>query len=74
MKSVIYTIGIVWEIRGFGGFGFGSNKRLYNLKTGRERKQSINNGTIGYWFGKKFVSIKRLRLLLYKPKQKLCPF
>lgn len=74
MKSVTYTIEIEWMVVGYNNYGFGSDKCLYNLKTNRKLKQSYNSGSIGYWFGKKFHSLHKLKPMLRKPIKEFCPF
>jgi len=74
MTSITYTIEIKWEIKGFESYGFGTDKNLYNLKTGRRLQQSYNSGSIGYWFGKKFKTLTSLKKLLYKPMRIKLPF
>lgn len=41
-------IKVVWLIKGVDGYGFGTDKILYNLKTCRAKKQIYNNGSIGH--------------------------
>lgn len=72
--TVNYAIEIKFYIRGIDGYGFGSDKNMYNLKTGRIIKQSYNSRSIGYWIGKKFYSLNKLRPLLYKKISNNCPF
>lgn len=74
MKSVVRHIEIKWSIIGYNNYGFGVDKKLYNLKTGRELKQSMNCCSIGYWFGKKFLTLKSIKPLLYRKKKIFCPF
>jgi len=74
MQSITYTIEIKWEIRGLEHYGFGTDKNLYNLKTGRRIKQCYNSGSIGYWLSKKFITLKALKTKLYKPKKETLPF
>jgi hypothetical protein len=69
-----YTIELTYFIKGYNNYAFGKDKNLYNLKTNRRLKQSLNNGTIGYWFSKKFISLKSLKILLYKKKNTKLPF
>lgn len=68
------TIKIIWYIKGYENYGFGNDKNLYNLKKGNKLKKVYNNRCIGYWFGKKFISLKQLKPLLYKPKLQTLPF
>ena len=49
-------------------------KQLYNVQTGRKKKQCYNGGMIGYWIGKKFISLNKLaNFVELIPKEK-CPF
>jgi len=59
--SISCTIEIVYEIKNNPTYGFGKDKKLYNLISKREIKQTINNRCIGYWLGKKFFSVKFLK-------------
>lgn len=77
MKST-YSITTViekrYEIDGVDGYFFADNKKLYNSKTMREKKQTINNRSKGYWIGKKFYSLNKLRPLLKRPDNFKLPF
>lgn len=74
MESITYTIEIKWKITGYESYGFGVDKNLYNLKTQRKLKKCYNNGSIGYWFNKKFITLVQLKKMLYKPKNEKLPF
>jgi len=49
-------------------------KKCINSKTGREIKQVIVGGSIGYNIRGKFYSLSKLRKHLIKPKKQLIPF
>lgn len=74
MLSINYTVEIKWIIIGYENYGFGVDKCLYNLKTNRKIKQSYNSGSIGYWLGKKFYSLSKLKTIIRKPLKEICPF
>jgi hypothetical protein len=63
-SSIEISIVIKWMIMGHSDYGFGSDKNLYNLKTKRKLKQSLNGGSIGYWFGKEFITLHKLKTLI----------
>lgn len=68
--KIAYTVELTYCIKGFPKhYVFGKDKNLYNFITGRKIKQCYKNGMIGYWIGKKFISIKKIKEenLLYKP-------
>lgn len=66
--SITKHIEIKWLIYGVDNYGFGHDNKLYNLKTGRILKQTINCYSYGYWIGKKFYTLSKLKYLLIKPK------
>ena len=66
--SITKHIEIRWEILGIDGYGFGNDKNLYNLKTGRLIKKTINCYSYGYWIGKKFYTLNKLKSMLVRPK------
>lgn len=72
--KVICAIEIKWVISGFDLYGFGDDKNLYNLKTGRRLRQSYNSRSIGYWLDKKFYSLNKLKPLLKKVDKTISPF
>ena len=77
---VMYTITttkvieIAYEIRGVYGYAFGKDKCLYNTRTNRKLKHTINGGRLGWWIGKKFYSHNVLKPLLVRPTKAHCPF
>ena len=75
-NSITYTveIQIKWKIKGFDSYGFGTDEKLYNLKTSREIKKTYKDGCIGYWISHKFISLSKLRTLLFIPKKECLPF
>jgi hypothetical protein len=49
---------------------------MFNVKTGREIRKRSNNGSIGYWIGKKFLIIHKdgSSKILEKITKIDCPF
>lgn len=73
-SSIEISISVKWMVNGYPDYGFGEDKNLYNLKTNRRLKQSINGGSIGYWIGKQFITLHKIRTLLYRQTKCRCPF
>lgn len=65
--TINYAIEITFYIKGYKQYAFGKDKNLYNIRTNRRIKQSYNNRCLGYWLGKDFYSLKKLRGMLVKP-------
>ena len=72
--TITKTFELLWEISGMDGYCFASNKKLYNIKTGKEIRKTLNGGCVGYWIGKKFLSLNKIRPLLIRPKLFKIPF
>ena len=49
-------------------------KKCFNVKTGRQIKQTYVSGSIGYCISGKFYSLTKLRMHLIKIKKVECPF
>lgn len=64
---------ITWLIDGFPQYGFGSDKKLYNLKTGRVIRKVVKGYTTGFNLNGKFYSLQKIKPLLRKPEP-YCPF
>ena len=67
--STTNNIDLVWSIRGYSQYAFGSNKILYNIVTGRKIKHTVIDYTSGYYLNGKFVSDKKIKSLLTKIEQ-----
>jgi hypothetical protein len=72
--SITKVIEIRYLISGCEHYGFGNDKKLYNLKTGHEIKRTLNARSVGYWIGKKFYSLNKLKHLLKRPEKFNSPF
>lgn len=67
-------IEVRWEIEGVPGYGFGSDKKLYNLKTSRNVKMTVKGYTKGFQIKKRFLTLNKLRPLLIRPVNFDVPF
>ena len=74
MQSITKHIEIIWMINGIDGYGFGSDKQLYNIKTERKIKQSMNCCSVGFWIGKKFITASKIKTMLIKHTKQNCQF
>ena len=68
------VIDILYQIKGYENYGFGKDKNLYNLKTGRKIKKVLKGYTRGFNIKGKFVSQNQIKLLLTKLETIKCPF
>jgi len=72
--NITITINIKWLIKEYDDYGIGEDKCLYNMKRCKRLKQIYNNGSLGYKLNSKFLSLKKLKPLLYKPQNNKIPF
>ena len=72
--TITKIVKIKWQIKGHDDFGFGADNKLYNLKRGKEKIQTLNSGVKGYWIGRKFYTLEKLKPLLIKTKYFDVPF
>lgn len=72
--TITKRIELTYKILGFDYLCFATDKKLYNTKTGRIKKRTLNNCTDGYWIGRKFYSLKQLKQKLIKIDRTYVPF
>lgn len=70
--SVNYTI--KYELDFAPNYKWTDCKKCFNVKTGRQIRQTYVSGSIGYCINGKFYSLKKLRPHLIKIKEEDCPF
>ncbi len=69
MQTISIDYVLKWEIVFAPKYKFTVCKKLINVNTGKEKKKCYNNGSIGYWIGRKFYTLDKLR-----DKIRLIPF
>jgi len=74
MYSIINHYAIEWIIVGYAQYRVTSCGKVINIRTGRILKRTINNRSVGYWIGKKFYSLKSLRVKLQRISKETFPF
>lgn len=67
-------IDILYHIKGYANYGFGKDKQLYNLKTGRKIKKVLKGYTRGFNLKGKFVSQNQIKKILTKLETIKFPF
>ena len=74
MISITKSITFKWKLSFDDKYKWTKDGKLYNTKTNREIKKSVNGYSIGYWISKKFYTLDNLRLHLQKIDKEYCPF
>ena len=71
--SITKHIELRWQIKGT-PYRITKDGRVFNIRTGREKKRTVNGSTIGYWMGRKFHSLNAINAMTEKIKHDKCPF
>lgn len=71
MNSISINYDLKWQIRNNEKYRWSTCKKLFNVKTGRQIKKTLNCRSIGYWIDRKFITLSKLKNELeIIPKQK----
>ncbi len=74
MITITKSISFKWKLVFNSDYQWTTTGKLYNIKTMREIKKTVNGYSVGYWIGKKFHTIQKLRSQLVKIEKEPCPF
>jgi hypothetical protein len=69
-KSIVFK----WKLAFAEHYQWSTENKLYNTKTMREIKKTVNGYSVGYWINKKFHTLDNLKKLLIKIENQYCPF
>lgn len=71
MNSISINYDLKWQIRNNEKYRWSTCKKLFNVKTGRQIKKTLNCRSVGYWIDRKFITLSKLKNELeIIPKQK----
>ena len=74
MDSISVNYALKFQVKFATHYKWTECKRLFNCKTGREIKKTLNGGSIGYWIQGKFITLANLaKEVELIPKQEM-PF
>jgi hypothetical protein len=76
MHSITVTYRLKWRISIAPKLGVTQCGKVFNIRTGRQKKLTVNSKTMtkGYWIGREFYSLVKLRPLLEIIKPEFVPF
>ena len=74
MTTISINKTIKYELSCSPNYVWTDDNLCYNLKTGRQIRQTIVSGSIGYCINGKFKSLTSLRGMLRKPEKTTIPF
>lgn len=74
MSVITKKYNLIWQLSYAPNYQFDKHGNCFNIKTGRQIKQTVIGYTTGYCVCGKFKSINFLRGYLVKIKKEDCPF
>lgn len=74
MNRISVNYSLKWQLRENDKYVWSSCGKLFNLKSGREIKKTLNGGSKGYWIERKFITLENLRSKIERVKKSDCPF
>ena len=74
MITITKSINFKWKISFNDSYKWTTDNELYNTKTMRKIKKTVNGYSVGYWIGKKFYTLNNLKKHLVKIEKTICPF
>ena len=63
-----------WQIKHMPHIQVTTCKKLINVRTNREIKETVNGYSKGFWLGRKFVLTGRMNDYVEKIEEEFCPF
>ena len=74
MDSISVNYRLKWQVKDNPNYRWSECGKLFNIKSGRVLKKTLNGYSKGYWIGKKFITLSNLRKQLVKIEHVYCPF
>jgi hypothetical protein len=65
METISVTYKLKWRLKDT-SYCITKCKKIINNKTGRIKKKTVHNGTVGFWIGRKFMSLKQINSISEK--------
>ena len=74
MNSISVNYELKWQIRNNEKYRWSTCKKLFNVKTGRQIKKTLNCRSVGYWIDRNFVTLSKLKFELEIIPKQQTPF
>jgi len=72
--TISTTYDLKWQINGHENYCISPCGKIFNIQRGTQIKRTLNGGSVGYWIGKKFYTLKELRSQLTIIENTKTPF
>ena len=60
MNTITVTYRLKWQFKTMPHIKISEDKRIFNTRTGRELKITVNGYSVGFWLGRKFILMSKL--------------
>ena len=74
MHTISVTYDLKWQLKTNPTYKWTTCKKLFNTKTGRQIKKTLNCRSVGYWIQGKFITLNNLRANLELIPKQETPF
>lgn len=74
MTTITKSISFKWKLDFNDNYRWTTDNELYNIKTMRKIKKTINGYSVGYWICGKFYTLNNLKKHLIKIQKTILPF
>lgn len=75
MQTITVEYKLKWRIKGKENYCWTTCKKLFNTQRGNEIKKTLKGLTPGYWIGKEFVALSKMKERVELiPKKEILPF
>jgi hypothetical protein len=62
MNTISINYHLKYEIKGNPEYQVTECRKVFNMKSGRQIKKTINSGMVGFWIKRKFIKESELRI------------
>ncbi len=74
-NTITVTYNLKWRLKNDHRYQWSECGKLFNVCRGKIKRKVLNGNSVGYWIGRDFVTLNKLRNQLELiPKKEYCPF
>ena len=74
MQTISINYSLKWQYDPLPYYKWSKCGKLFNCRTGKQIKKTMNGGSIGYWIAGKFITLETLKSQLSKIQYDYSPF
>jgi hypothetical protein len=74
MQTISINYALKWQCKFANHYKWSKCGKLFNMKTAKQIKKTLNGGSIGYWIDGKFYTVNTLRHQVVLIPKEFCPF